>query len=845
MQRGQYAEAAALLAPLAAAHPRDADLQYRLGLACQRAGDVSAATSALGRAAQLRPQEATYAAALARLYAAIPRADRASFWYRKLLHLRPNNPKLAEEAASFVLAQKQPLEAELILKQALVSNGKSVELWLLLAQTYRDLGLKEEEARCLEQASRLKPLPPEQLRQLIDLHVQGGEPGQALPYLLMAQRQRPNDAALRARIAECYLAVNDRPSALAAYRAAARLAPHVAAYRLAAAQLLTDSAPAAALAEYDGAFRLQQPSAEQLLTAAALAAKANDGAAARRHLTALVALQPQDVAPRERLVQAALADGDQATAATQWRELQAAGYAKYGADEAELALQLGGREWALGRLEEIAAHAARQPDLQAHIASLFLQLHDAPQAETLARAALAGTTRGPEARATRLLAAQVLLQAGQTDAAEPVFAEVLAAEPQQADAERGQALCLLQRGQVRRAWEMLRTAVQEHPRDQQIVSALLQAAEAADEMEAADFLLRKLLQAEPDNSVVLDGLTQLYRRQGGDWLAAQKLAEMAEAQPRAGLINLTAARELAATGHAQQAAALYEHLARSSEFMSSGRVGLCDLLLAQQRYAELLTALARLTGPQSIGAEAYRLLLVARGELVVQTGSPMDTAAVARAAAAVCLAGPETEDYYLSLAELYLAVGQVESGLSFLQAEATRKQVASAATVGLAHLLRKTGRSREALVWLDQLGGSAKSPTALIERAQALMQVKQVTDAGVVAEQALRATNPAQRAEAHQIAGEACALGYRPEEALWHFVQALMGGGSRDVLTARIAGLCTNQPLGETAVLNALQQLYARGYTAEALQVADALVNKPGFERLRGWAMERAQRQAQ
>lgn len=840
VQRGQYAEAVTLLSSLIAANPRDADLQYRLGLAYQRSGHVSAAAEALSRAAQLRPNEASYAAALARLYAGIPRYDRASFWYRKLLHLRPQNPKLAAEAASFALQEKQPLDAELILKQALATHAKSAELWLLLAQTYGDLTLREEQARCLERAAQLKPLPPAQLRQLIDLHLRAGRPERALPYLQMARRQQPNDPALQARLAECYLAVKDHKSALAAYREAVRLAPRVADYRLALAQMLGETDPAASLREYDAAFPLQQLTAEQLLAAATVAARAKDPAAARRYLVALVALQPQQIEPRQMLIQAALAQGDAATAVAQWRELELAGHLQYGLDEAELALRLGGKEWARGRLEEIAGHAAGQPALQARLASLYLQLPDAPRAATLAQAALAHKPVGPEARATRLVAAQVLLQAGQPERAEPVFAEILAAEPHHAAAQRGRALCLLKRGQVRQAWEKLRTAAREHPRDPQIILALIDAAAAADELDATALLLRELLQAEPDKSAVLEGLTLLYRRQGGDALAASKLAELAGAEPHPGLVSLTTARELAAAGEVAGAAALYERLARESDYKAAARVGLCDLLLARQRYPELLAALARVSTPQAIGAEAHRLLLAANSGVAAPADPPADLGAVARAAAAVCLAQPQSEGYYVGLAEMYVGMRQAEQGLGFLQSEATRQEVAPGATVGLARLLRQNNRAREALVWLDHLGASAKSPTALLERAQALLQTQRVVDAGLVAEQALRAASPAQRTEAHQISGEACAVGYRPEEALWHFVQAFMGGGPREALTARIVGLCTNQPLDEAAVINALQQLYARGYTAEALGIAKALADKPGFGRLRGWALERA-----
>lgn len=875
-QRGDHAGAAAVLAPLAAAQPQDADLQYRLGLAYQRAGNINGASAALNRAAQLRPTEAVYAAALARMYASVPHPDRASFWYRKLLRLRPKNPALAIEAAEFMLRHNRPLDAELMLKQATRHSGKSAELWLLLAQCYRAMDLTVEEARALERAVYLKPAEPEQLRQLIELYAQAGQPEKALPYLQMAARLHPGDPRVQVRIAECYLAVNDRTAAIGAYRAAARTAPRDGAIRTSLAQLLAETDPAAALEEYEAAFRLQQPTGEQLLAASALAARSGAPEAAGRYLAWLVALQPANAAPRQHLIEGAIARGDMAAALQQWRELQMAGERGYAVSEAELALRLGGREWALGKLQEVADGSAGDPALQAHLAALFEQLHDSPRAQLLAQAALSGARKlqDPANRETRLLAATVLVQAGRPEEAEKVFRQLLQADPRDAAAVRGLALSALEQGQVRAAWEQLSQALRDHSHDSAIASALIDAAGKAEEYAATAQLLQLLVEAEPDNDVLVEALVWLYRRQGGTALAAEKLAEMAEWEPRKGIVSLTAARELAAAGRAQEAAALYERLARGSDFMSAARTGLCDVLLAAGRYTELLSALARLTGPQAIGDEAYRLLLGIRAELSLQSGARYDALAVAQAATAVSTSQPQSEAYYLGLADLYLSTGQAAAGVDFLQTEASAKATAQAG-VALARVLRHLQQGREALVWLDQAGPAAQSPMGLLERAQCLLQVKQIAEAGRTAERALHllgtggavpvssATAPVMSrqgglapsrpdpaaaeaylpvppvAQAHLIAAEACAQGYRPEEALWHLVQALMGGGPPHAISGRLVALCSTQELSETAVMNALQQLYAHGERETALAIADSLLARPGFARLRDWMAQR------
>ena len=49
---------------------------------------------------------------------------------------------------------------------------------------------------------------------------------------------------------------------------------------------------------------------------------------------------------------------------------------------------------------------------------------------------------------------------------------------------------------------------------------------AADEFDTTGMILKELLRDEPDSAPLVDGLTLLYRRQGGTALAAMRLAEL-------------------------------------------------------------------------------------------------------------------------------------------------------------------------------------------------------------------------------------------------------------------------------------------------------------------------------
>ena len=763
--------------------------------------------------------------------------ERASYWYRKLLLLRPGNMRLTMEAAHYAVQQGQPLEAELLLKRALAKSPRDAEAWTLLGQCYEQLQLKAEAAQCFEKAAAVKPPSPAQLHQIIALYLDSGQPARALPYLQLAQRLQPREAAVQAQLAEAYLAANDPKAALAAYRQAAQLAPRQAEYRLAVARLLAPDAPAAALAEYDRAFALEQPTAELLLLACSLATKTGDNAAALRYLTQLVALKPHALESREMLVQTALAAGDQRLAVQQWRELLRAGESRYAAEEPELALQLGAREWAVGRVAEIASAAGDDSLLLARLASLTQQLDDTPRALALADRALKASAHDS---AATLLAAQVLLQAGQTDQAETIFRRVYENEPARLAAAQGLARCLLRRGQAAAAYELLQGIIRQKPRDDELARTFVDAAEAAGEFPGAATLLSEMLQLDPGNAPLLDALADLYRRQGGEALAGRRLLALSEQAPKNGLWALTAARELVAAHRWQDAAGIYERLAKGSEYTVAARVGLCQLLLAEQQYSALLETLTRLTGPQAIGAEAYRLLLQVRGELVLQGGKLNDLATVAQAAVAVCLADPQAADYYLALADLYQATGEAQPGVAYLQGQAARAEHAPAATVALARLLRKQGHPQEALVWLNQAGAAVSSPTGLLERAECLLAANQPLDAAALADQLLRLREPATEARAHLIAAEGCLKGLRPEEALWHYCEALREGAPAAQAVPAIIDLCSRQPLDETAMINALSELYAEGFTQPALEVADALAQKPGYGGLKRWLYERA-----
>lgn len=838
--QGRYAEAAAVLGPLSAANPRDAELAYRLGVALERSGAEAAAVQAYFRAHLANPTNAVTVAALARLYARQGNYERGSFWYRRLLALRQHEMRLALEAAEYSLKNKDPLAAEVILKRALPRQPEAADAWLLLADVYRELKLSAEAARAYEKAAALRPLDRGALESLLQTFVRAGRHEEAIPYLQMALNQRPSDAALRALLGNAYLAAGSPAAAAAAFREALRLAPRTGRYALLLAEALAAAGEEkSALVAYDQAFRLQQPSAEQLLGAAALASRQGESRLAQAWLSRLVALKPEALEFRKMLLDSALVNGEIATAAAQYRELRLAGAREYVLAEAELARSLGARDWARARLLEAAEATVTDPALSARVASLLLELGHRERAVALISQTLERGRGNLEAMA---LAGQVLLGAGESERAEGVLRYVVEREPKHAAGQLGLARLMAARGDLRPAYERLLSALAQHPRNYEIAAELVEIADRAGLLFEVTGQLRQHLTTDPENEIALEALANAYRLMGGAQRSAQELLALAQGRPGQKLWLLLAARELAAAGLWKEAAGAYEKLAQDSTYARAGRVGLTQTLLTRGHFAELLAALARLPAPAGGGAEVYRLLLQARAQLsLVGANAYGNLGDIADSAARAYLAEADSEEYYLALADLYALMDLKAQGVVALQEAAASVERLPVAAAGLARLLRITGRTGEALGWLDRAEAAGGTPAQTLERGETLLALGRTAAAAEVVTRTLSEPLPALlKARAHLLAGDALRHSFRPEEALWHYSQALQRGLSARVAVERLSSLATTQPLEERTVLAALSELWAAGYRRPALEVADALAGKPGNEGIARWGLQRA-----
>ncbi len=834
-----WPQSLAQLAAEAAANPRDANVQYRLGQAQAAAGHLTAATEAYFRAHLAAPADAKAMAALARTYARIPNYEKAAYWYRKLLTLRPGDAKLTQEAAELALKHGQPLQAELLLKPALGRHPETLELWRLLATTYEALNLPSEALQCYEQVLRLSPPTLALRRHVIALYLQTGQAGRALPHVQAALRERPDDRELLRQWGEVELALGRAASAVAAFERLVSLAPSNPSYHLQLATALTQTGDVRrALHAYGRASELTQLSAETLLRMATLAAECQEWELSNRYLSLLVALEPASAEHRRLLAQQALQCGDRATAIIQYHELQRAGDAQAALDEVELVRELGGRDWALRRLRDLERTAPDHPNIALRVAMLLATLGETIEGAGLARKQL---ERGDLALADRVLGAQALTEAGCLSEAEAVLREILQSDPRHPAALLSLARVLQLRGAWSQSYDLLRGSYSAAPDNAEMALALQGAAARVGRLEAAAGLFRRFVESEPTNEVALRALVNTYRALGGTARSAAGLLELVTSRPNQSLWELYAARELAAAGRLREAARYYESLVKDPVHGPAAQTGLCAALLADERYGELLSLLSRLADAERQGAEAYALLTGARPPADLAGPEPTDaTAQAARAAAVLFLSRPGTEDYYLAIADMCIATRSYARGVAWLTAPVTTPHQPAPTAAGLLRLQRHEGRAAEALDWLAKLDPQPRSALLCLEEVECLLATQRYVEAALRSEALLPETPGSLKPQAHFVCAEALRGGARKEEAAWHYAQALIGGHDPAKTTRRLCELCAEGGLTPQALMGLVQELWAAHQDEAALAVAASVSAMARYAEVRQWAQARS-----
>lgn len=223
LQQGRYAEAAALLEPLAESAPDDAELAVNLSVALRRSERAEAALQAARRACTLAP--ASVSAWNARGLAALElqRTDEALGAFAAGLALAPGHPALTLHHAHALRRGGRNADALPQYEEAVRRAPDLLDGWRGLADAQAALGRLDAALRSREHAVRLAPHDREVALEHAVAVLQAGNPAAAATLLEQLLRNGGADAQTWSWLGRARIKLGDLPAARAAFEAAHRL----------------------------------------------------------------------------------------------------------------------------------------------------------------------------------------------------------------------------------------------------------------------------------------------------------------------------------------------------------------------------------------------------------------------------------------------------------------------------------------------------------------------------------------------------------------------------------------------------------------------------------------------
>lgn len=285
------------------------------------------------------------------------------------------------------------------------------------------------------------------------IHARSGNPDQALTFLVIAEKQTPDNPALLANLGNVLSSLRRFDEAVGLYDRAIALLPDVAELHSFRGNALRKSGkPEAALAAYENALALNPGDAETLCSKGMVLKDLGRHDAAVRSYDAAIAQQPQMVqahANRGAALAAANRHEEALTSLARARELAPA--------LAFTHLHMGISEHALGHYQAAAAHYRKalainpaDANAQHNLGISLLQLKQHEQALECFDRALALDAKLSDAFVNRGVA---LAETGQHDEALLSYRQAISINPGSRIAHRNLSHLLLQLGQYESGWE--------------------------------------------------------------------------------------------------------------------------------------------------------------------------------------------------------------------------------------------------------------------------------------------------------------------------------------------------------------------------------------------------------
>ncbi len=774
--QNKWQQAAAVFADLLRKQPDDAEAALQLGAAYLRLEQSAKAIAPLQQATKLRADDPLAHLYLAQALTLTDRLAEAELHLLKARKLKPDSEQIKRELLRFYVESGRFLSAEPLAKELVAKHPRDQQLLAAQVKIYEGLGLSRERRQAQE--ALLDQLPQQEAlaarAQLADEYLVEGRYEQALPYLEMLHQARPKDAGFTATLVRCYLNLGRQQRALEVLEKALKQGPpHPELATMLGDLHLGREELSKALEAYEQALAAERDYLPALRAACQIGAQLGLTAQTVPWLRRLVALTPQDPLARMMLADQLALAGKFGAAMYQFNQVVGNSGDEELVEGARFRLMaLAQRTGNDAYEEQLQRDQSRQTAATDRDTPADLLSDDADLQATKER--IEGLiSRNPDDLDIKALLGEFYLETEELDQAAAVLREILAGDPQHAQANYLMGRVEQERQSYAAALAYLRTAILGQPSARESYDALVACAEANNSLaEAGDFLtavLADVLGSEQDVEhaihLIVTYLARISKHTDGEGQAVTELAALSDAFPRSAALALEVARVMVSAGEVVAAGRYYERAARSPKYGQA----LAEAALLQ---------LEDHPGAALAAANGYLVRVVQDDEalaLVVelQVSTKQLTEAHKGALARLLDRPPQSADYEIAKVALLRLAGRLVQAEANLAVAVLAEPDNWALRAALAYTLWLQGRPADALTQLERIPTEAGTDpglrtfkaTVLAEAGYPHKALDELGQALVAQPRDLQAAL-LRASVLHEVG--------RYEEALWEFCQVLI-----------------------------------------------------------------------
>ncbi len=814
--QNKWQRAAAVFAELVRTTPDDPAAALQLGQAYLRLNQANKAIPPLEKATRLSPTDPLGHVYLATALALAGQVAEAERHLLKAQDLKPDSDQIKLELLNLYLASGRLLSAEPLALELVAKHPDDKLLLSAQVEIYEGLGLMREKHHAQE--ALLAQLPRRQSlamrAQLAEEYLATAYYDEALVHLEIIYKARPTDPGIAATLARCYLKLGETQPAFTLLEKGVKLSPQNPELATMLGDLYVGRRQLGdALAAYEQALAADRDHLPALQAACQIGTRLGLTTRTLGWLRRLLALTPQDWPARMMLTEHLAAVRRSGPAMYQFSEILARSGDEEMIEAAQLYLLRLAQQTGNNAYEEFLRRQPRR-HATAGPAGLVREYSEEQVTKQRIEALLA---ENPDSLPAKALLAEFYLQSGESERAEPVLREILAAQPKHAEANYLMARVRQEQQVYVEAITYLQQSIRAQPAIPAPYEALLACAEAADSLESAgDFLtgvLADLVRApdsgEPAIQLLVSYLARIHEHSAGQEQAIAELTPLSDAFPNSAELALAAARLLASVNQPRAAGKYYERAARSPKY---GHV------LAE-------AALLQLPGhPQAaLGAANTYLGRVVRDDealaliIELQARAEEPTAAQKDAVGRLLSSRPRSAEYQIAKVDLWQQAGRMVEAEAHLRAAVLANPDNAPLRTALAYALWLRGQPADALGQLGQLpaevfddpGLRTLKATILADGGSAELAISELGEALI--------TEP-EHPQAALLRAKLLKEAREYQEALWEICQTLIHHPESEAVRSQAAEMVKPGNLPLDMVLTALSQAYAVSHRPEVIR---------------------------